>query len=181
MTKIQRYVLLMSLIEELSRQGSWCGETHIQKAGYLAKNLVKVPFAYDFLLYKHGPYSFELTNELTAMRADDVLLLRSQPYPYGPTLAPTGLGERMMLEHAKLIERYLPRLRFVAEKFGRKGVSELERMATGYMVTQEMPSESSREERAERLITLKPHISRIEAIGALADVDDMIRSATVAG
>jgi hypothetical protein len=180
MTKIERYVVLMSLIEELTREGSWCGETHIQKAAYLAENLMQVPFGYDFLLYKHGPYSFELTNELTAMRADDVLLLRSQPYPYGPTLAPTELGERMMLERAELIDSYLPRLRFVASRFGQKGVSELERIATGYMVTQEMAPENSREERAQKLITLKPHISKLEAIGALAEVDDIIRSAPLA-
>jgi hypothetical protein len=123
------------------------------------------------LLYKHGPYSFELTNELTAMRADDALQLRSQPYPYGPTLAPTESRERIMLAHAKLIERYLPRLRFVASVFGSKGVAELERLATSYFVTQQLAPESSRNQRAEKLVALKPHISKIEALGALAEVD----------
>jgi hypothetical protein len=173
-SKRDRYVLLMVLINELARRESWCGETHVQKATYLAQNLRNIPFNYDFLLYKHGPYSFELTDELTEMRADNLLVVRAQPYPYGPTLCPSDLGQSMMLGRTGLIERYQARLREVAEICGGKGVAELERVATAYFVTRETGADASIRERGVQVNKLKPHISEAEAMATLRNVDEMI-------
>ena len=57
----------------------WSGETHLQKATYLACWLVDIPFDFDFILYKHGPFSFELRDELGSMRADRLLDREPQP------------------------------------------------------------------------------------------------------
>ena len=51
------------LVEEMRRQGSWSGETHLQKGTYLLKHLVGVPLQYKFTLYKHGPFSFQLRDD----------------------------------------------------------------------------------------------------------------------
>jgi hypothetical protein len=61
------------------------GETHMQKATFFLQELIKVPLGFEFLLYKHGPFSFDLRDELTFMRAQGFLRLEPQ-YPYGPTL-----------------------------------------------------------------------------------------------
>lgn len=73
MKKLQRDAILLSLINEMKAKGSWCGETHIQKATYFLQELLGVPLNFEFILYKHGPYSFDLGDEVTAMRADSLL------------------------------------------------------------------------------------------------------------
>ena len=35
---VKRQTVLLSLIEKMKVNGSWCGETHIQKCGYFCKN-----------------------------------------------------------------------------------------------------------------------------------------------
>ena len=38
MKKLQRDAVLLSLINEMKEKGSWCGETHIQKATSLLRD-----------------------------------------------------------------------------------------------------------------------------------------------
>lgn len=177
MKTLERYAILAALMQELSCRDSWCGETHIQKAAYLAQELLGVPLGYAFRLYKHGPYSFDVRDELSCMRADDVVEIQPQSYPYGPRLHPTSLGERVIEKHAGLVEQHRPALRFVAETFGSKGVAELERLSTAYLVTRQAVADHSTEDRAQRLRKLKPHISVDDALVAMKDVDAMIESA----
>ena len=177
MKMLERYAVLAALMQELGRRDSWCGETHIQKAAYLAQELFGVPFGYAFRLYKHGPYSFDVRDELGAMRADDIVEIQPQSYPYGPRLHPTPLGERVMEKHASVVEQHRPALRFVAETFGSKGVAELERLSTAYLVTRQAGADHSTEDRAQRLRKLKPHISVDDALIAMKDIDAVIARA----
>ena len=41
MNRIQRAAILTGLVNALRERGSWCGETHIQKAVFFSKNLQK--------------------------------------------------------------------------------------------------------------------------------------------
>lgn len=92
MDRMRKAGLLTRLIEELHNNGSWCGETHVQKATFFAQELTKIPLGFDFILYKHGPFSFDLRDELTALRADGLLKLETQ-WPYGPRISPTQQSE----------------------------------------------------------------------------------------
>jgi hypothetical protein len=59
------------------------------KLAYFSLDVLGVPLGFEFILYKHGPFSFDLSDEITAMRAD--ALLQYQPrQPYGPSLFPNG-------------------------------------------------------------------------------------------
>jgi hypothetical protein len=73
MKRQKRDAILLELIDKLERRGSWCGETHIQKATFFLQEMLRVPMDFGFILYKHGPFSFELRDELTAMRADNYI------------------------------------------------------------------------------------------------------------
>ena len=64
MTRLQRVAVLTKLTEKLHESGSWCGETHLQKAAYFLQELFNVLLVYEFILYKHGPFSFALRDEL---------------------------------------------------------------------------------------------------------------------
>ena len=83
MDRFKRAVLLTAMAENLRKKGSWCGETHLQKATFFLQELQKVPIGFDFILYKHGPFSFQLRDELTSIRADGLFQLH-QHWPYGP-------------------------------------------------------------------------------------------------
>ena len=89
MDRLRRDVIVIRVIKALREHGSWCGETHVQKAVYLLQEMAGAQTGFDFILYKHGPFSFDLRDELTALRADELLSLERQPWPYGPRIAPT--------------------------------------------------------------------------------------------
>src|SRR6059036_3096299 len=105
MNRLQRAVVLLSLLEQLRARGSWCGETHLQKSVYFLQELLGVPLGFDFILYKHGPYAFDLSDEITALRAD--LLLSILPRdPYGARLLPTENARSLVGRHSATVGGY---------------------------------------------------------------------------
>jgi uncharacterized protein YwgA len=163
--------IILELIERINEQGSWCGETRIQKCGYFLQEMMKVPMAFDFILYKHGPFSFDLRDELTAMRADKLLELQVRSNCCGPFLLPGAAAETVKKRYSGIRERYKTQIAFVAETFAPIGVSELERLATAFYITSELREEQTVDRRAERIHQLKPHISLLEARLAVEKVD----------
>src|ERR1700738_1219654 len=89
MTQWDRFVLVAELANRMRNEGSWAGETHLQKCVYFLQELLGVPTDYDFVLYKHGPFSFTLREELGEMRSEGLLEIRMNPQPYGPSLVAT--------------------------------------------------------------------------------------------
>jgi hypothetical protein len=160
----------------LREQKSWCGETHVQKAAYLLQEMVAVPLGFEFILYKHGPFSFDLRDELTAMRADQLIELQPQ-WPYGPRLLPTQQIEYIKTLCSKTLAKYDDRIAFVSDKMGGKNVADLERLATAFYVTQTMGAEEPTKSRAEELVRLKPHIKIDEALAAMEEMDGMMEKA----
>jgi|LGVF01.1.fsa_nt_gb hypothetical protein len=178
MKRIQRVAVLLSLIGSLKEHGSWCGETHIQKSTYLLQDLLEVPMGFEFILYKHGPYSFDLSDEITAMRADRLLKLQPQPYPYGPSILPDAGGERVRDRFPKTITRYASKVDFIAAQLGAKRVADLERLATAFYITNEEKPDDNVNSRALAIHNLKPHISEEEARESVMDVDQIIAEAS---
>ena len=176
MERNKKAVVLLGLIEELRGNLSWCGETHIQKATYFLQEMMQVPLGFDFILYKHGPFSFDLADEITAMRADNLLKLQPQPYPYGPSILPGAASESLMKRFPKTLKKYSLHTAFVAEKLGGKKVNELEKLATALYVTFENESGAEVKSRARRIHKLKPHISTDEALKATKIVDQFIEA-----
>ena len=92
MDRLKRAALITKLVDRLREENSWCGETHVQKAVYFLQTLFNAPTDFEFILYKHGPFSFDLRDELTSLRADEVLALEVQ-LPYGPRIFTTERGK----------------------------------------------------------------------------------------
>ena len=69
MNRLQRAAVVVSLVKALEKNGSWCGDTHVQKGTFILQELLHVPLEFAFSLYKYGPYSFDLNDELAAFRA----------------------------------------------------------------------------------------------------------------
>ena len=172
--RLQKASLIIEFINKLKEKGSWCGETHIQKATYFLQGLTGVPLDFEFILYKHGPFSFDLRDELTAMRADGLIKNEIQLPPYGPSLLPTDLGNKIHDHFPKTTKKYSSEIEFVSEYLGDKSVAELERMGTAlYAILKNIGNDKS--ERAEEIHKLKPHVSTEEALLALNKVEGMIK------
>lgn len=177
MTRLKRAAIVTALADALRDQGSWSGETHLQKATYLMQEMLGVPLEYDYVLYKHGPYSFDLHDELAEMRADDILEVISQHPPYGPKLESGEGAEQLRERFPNTLRKYERQVGFIAETLGNEGVIELEKLATGYWV--KLNEGGSAEAQAQTLHELKPHISVAEAERALERVEEMEQAAPV--
>ena len=173
MTRAKKTALVAALNDRLRAHGSWCGQTHMQKATYFLQEMLGVKMNFDFMLYTHGPFSFELRDTLSEMLADCLLVMQQQPYPYGPSLVvPSEQRETLQRRFPRTLERYSNRLDFVGSELGGKQVSELERLATALYVIRENSS-SLESERAHALTLLKPHVSFNESTEAVRVVDEM--------
>lgn len=170
----QRQAVILALLEAMDKNGSWCGETHVQKETYFLEEMCEVPLGLEFILYKHGPFSFDLRDELTSMRADSLLKLIAQ-YPYGPRLIATETAQQLSANWPKTTARYKKSIDFVGSQLGSKGVAELEQLGTALYVTKEISKEDV-EERARRIQELKPHISDSEAHTAVEAIDKMLEN-----
>ena len=171
MERLLRASVLLKLNNQLQDAGSWAGETHMQKAVFVLQELLRVPLGFDFVLYKHGPFSFDLRDELTFMRAQGFFALEPQ-YPYGPSLTAGAKSELLNNTFLSDVSNYLPALQFVAQKIGSKTVAELERTATALYIRLREPQTG---DVAERLTRLKPHISQPEAKAAVLEVEGLTR------
>jgi len=49
MDSLKRTAIILELIERMKEQGSWCGETHIQKCSYFLQEMMAVPMGFDFI------------------------------------------------------------------------------------------------------------------------------------
>lgn len=166
----KRSALLVALIDALREQGSWCGETHLQKAVYVLQEMFGVPLELPFILYKYGPFSFDLRDELSAMRADGLVDLEYKP-PYGPRFLATEMGEGWQERFPKTLGRHQDAIRQVAEKIRDRPVDELERLTTALLVTRQKDAPSTTAGKEKRLRELKPHVSSVQAREAVAEIE----------
>jgi uncharacterized protein YwgA len=158
-----KHRLLLEVIERLNSHGSWTGKTHVQKTVFLLDASKKLDMPFLFVLYKHGPYSFDIENELQEMRSYGAIESKSVA-SYGVTLKPSQNAgwleaqEILTPDQEQQIEQMCG---FVKAR----NVTELERLATAAWIrTQEHITDPERI--AGRLHELKPHISVAEALQA---------------
>ena len=177
MKRLQKAAILVSLIETLEEKDSWCGETNVQKATYFLQGLVGVPLGFKFILYKYGPYSFDLSEELTYLCADSFLDLEVRDPRYGPSYITGGMRDYVVDRFPKTLCRYRNGIDYVADRLGSKRVPELERLATALFVRLMKDEVPSVEKRAAKITKLKPHISDVDAKEAVREVDGMFSEA----
>lgn len=172
MKRLQRAAVVTALVERMREHDSWCGETHVHKATYIAQELLRIDLGYPFVLYKHGPFSFDLRAELGSFAADRLIRYQPQAPPYGPRIAVTEQGESVQALYSSTVARYADQLDFVAEKLDARGVVDLERLATALYVTRQAP-DAGPEERAMMLRLYKPHVPEPAAMRAVEELDNI--------
>jgi len=173
-----RAAIISKLRDELDDNGSWAGETHIQKSTFFLQEAALVPLGYDFILYKHGPFSFDLRDDLSSFRADGFIELRAQA-PYGPRLMNTELGRSIQGQFPKTLSKFGPNIRRVASFINSRGVGELERLGTALLILKEHPDWDS-DQVASRMCQLKPHVPEIQALTAVFEVKEFLKETLTA-
>ncbi len=169
MKRLARAAVLSALTDGLRERDSWTGETHLQKATFFLQEASGVPLGYDFILYKHGPFSFNLRNELNSLEADRFIEAKPQRYPYGPRFETTHIGRALQERFPKTIGLHRAAVDSVADFVGSRGVGELERLGTALLLIKENPGADD-EKLAELMAGIKPHVSLPEALAAIDEV-----------
>jgi len=162
MTSASEINLVGRIIRILSEVHSWCGETHIQKTAYIAKSVKGVPLESKFILYKHGPYSFELNTVLNNMRSQNIATVAPQG-SYGSSYSLNeGLWTALNRAAGRDLDAFDEQLNFVCGQLARKKVAELERIATAVYVRLNYGS-LNEDQQTRKLRELKPHIGASDA------------------
>ncbi|MEQ1901411.1 MAG: hypothetical protein ABL866_11830 [Devosia sp.] len=169
MTKSREMVLIGGTVKLLRERHSWAGETHIQKTAFVSKVLKGVPFESEFVLYKHGPFSFEMSTSLVHMRTRGLLSISQNP-GYGPSFdVNEPLWKALDRTASQYFEQYEADLAAVCDVLATKNVAWLERVATATYLNSLRPN-ASVEERTNELVQLKPHIPYALARDAFDEV-----------
>lgn len=171
MKRLVKACTILKLGKEMQKHGSWLGETHIQKATYFLQELLRVPLEFEFILYKHGPFSFDFREFLTYMASEEFIFWRAQP-PYGPSLRIGEMGIPLMEQYGSAATKFDPQIEGIASWLGKKNVSELERVATALYVTTH--ERLAGRERVSRIMQLKPHINAVQSNDAVTEIDAMM-------
>jgi uncharacterized protein YwgA len=156
-----KHALILAMIGALQRQGSRTGKTHIIKGLFLAHaaGLFDVPF--EFFLYKHGPYSTDIEENIEQMKSYGATEVEPAFDGYGVMLSPGDMAS-FAQQRAPLPASTLEGIRKVCQFLRYKNVTHLERLATAAWIrTREGIHDGDAV--ARRLNELKPHISLNEA------------------
>ncbi len=153
LNQTERRTLVCHLVDSMRQHDSWAGETHIQKCVMFLQKLMGVPTGYQFVLYLHGPFSFDLR----------------KPNPsYGPSFT---LGVRGKLA-LRSLTGYEDAIGVIAKEVSVKDTRALERLSTAFFLLDGYPGRSPMQT-AEELNRLKPHISVEQALQAIEGVNDL--------
>ena len=165
---VTKRALLAYVIERMNVLGSWCGETHVQKSAFFLQELFETPLEYEYVIYKHGPYSFDLHDELTLMRANALVELEANRPPYGPHFKPGPLAQGLGSRFSRTRNRYEEQVNFIAQRIATRDVVDLERIATAFFLRRKH-ADMDDDQLANQITELKPHISREAALGGIEE------------
>ncbi len=168
MNREQKFQFLTEVISALRVKGSWCGETHIQKASYLIQHLLGEQ-AFSFILYKHGPFSFDLRDDLENMRAYDLIKYEMVPVGYGARIILNTQNAPKLT--AELSASCKAAIQKAVDEIKNANVAELEQLATALYFTRDEPKG---DQRVEAIVGVKPHISRADAASAVHRIDHLL-------
>ena len=176
---LDRWAIVAQLVGDMRENEGWAGETHVQKTLFFLQELLQVPSGYNFVLYKHGPYSFDLHDDLGRMLTNSVLELEPRP-PYGPSFGLEDVGERVIQRRKQVVNQYSAQVEFIVATLGTKDVRELERLGTALLLKKGCPS-SDEVTLASKIVELKPHIPENLAFDAVREVAKIEQDAKTKG
>jgi uncharacterized protein YwgA len=155
MKKELRTSTIVGLIQ--NARGRRLGKTQLQKLVYFVQER-GVPLGYTYELYHYGPYSFELSNELSSLDSLGVLSIESDPEGFGFDISIGKFADKFVLDpHNE------GKLKKIIDHFGSNSTAQLEVKATIHFVHSVIKRKSvvgkRRSEVINRVHDLKPRYS----------------------
>jgi hypothetical protein len=159
--EFKKHAFILEVIEGLHRQGSWTGKTHVQKALSLLRDKGEVNVPFGFVLYRHGPYSFDIQAELDEMRSYGAIEVEPNMQGYGVVLRSGNMAE-FVKKQTLLNHMEIKAIEDVCAFVDGRNVIELERIATASWIRKQEHYKTP-EEVVNRLVQLKPHVPKSDA------------------
>ncbi len=166
--QFKKHAFILAVIDALHRHGSWTGKTHVQKALSLLRDEGRVPVPFQFVLYKHGPYTFDLIGELEQMQSYGAIAVEPNVQGYGVVLRESEMAKFAQTQ-APLSPEEFQGIEAVCKFVGSRNVAELERLATALWIRRH-EGVTNQADVAKRLHELKPHVSIADAERADSEV-----------
>lgn len=162
--------ILCLLIQRLRELESWTGETHVQKAAFALERLAGLEWDMGFIIYKYGPFSFRLREQLGELRAWGYLEIEYSADGYGARHSLTASGKQLAASASLPSEV----LNLVAERLGPLGVKDLEKLATAlfWLTEPSCPADGLQEQ----MKASKPHLTEAEIAAALREAKELLDS-----
>ena len=176
---IDRWAVVAELVKGMRANEGWAGETHIQKTVFFLQELFQVPSGYEFVLYKHGPYSFDLHDDLGRMRTNLILGLEPKP-PYGPSFTLDEIGDSVIKQRRQVVDQHSKEIEFIVATLGKKDVRDLERLGTALLLQKEFPK-VDQITLAGKIVEYKPHVDESLALDAVREVAKIEEGAKATG
>lgn len=177
MDRLWQARLVSDVVEALRENESWTAESHVQKCIYMVKELFGTEVPFRFVPYKHGPYSFELRDEIGRLLSTRVLV--SEPArPYGPRIRTRSDSVHLRRQLERVNHGLSDQIVFVAGKIGKMSASDVGLLATGILVLKEQDSRqvSSREPLV-RFRSLKPAVEEETCIEYISKARNLLQEA----
>lgn len=128
---------------------------------------------YDFILYKHGPFSFELRDSLAELSAEGLIDYIVRDPNYGPSVVLTDESSDFINRFPRTEKRFAKQIDFISNWVGSRGVTDLERLGTAVFVANHL-EHIGPEERASEIVELKPHVSMLDAKEAVREAERLL-------
>lgn len=156
---MSRAAWALHAIDQLNQQKSWTGRVHIHKLLYLTKELLKSEVPFQFDLYRFGPYSFDLDEEIRELTTFGLASGSLISEGYGPSYRVAEKFKSILEQpEGELPEDNLRDLEKVARAIGASSSGDLELLATCLWV-EHQESISGADDVIARVKQIKPRYS----------------------
>jgi len=120
---------IVSLVQAVQHKTNQLGKIQLQKLVYFLQE-TGVPLGYKFEIYHYGPYSFELSDQVSSLDSLGVLSIADDPSGYGFNIRVGTHGTKY-----KIDKKYSPKVDYIAKEFGSEPPAKLEVKSTAHFVS----------------------------------------------
>jgi uncharacterized protein len=120
---------MVELIKKVSQKKKQLGKTQFQKLVYFCQEK-GIPLGYKYEIYHYGPYSFQLSDDMSSLDSLGVLDVGTDSSGFGFHIEAGRFASKYELQ-----KKYLPVLTEVVEKLGENSPAQLEVKGTLHFVS----------------------------------------------
>jgi hypothetical protein len=135
---MQKELRIATIVGLVQNAPSKLGKTQVQKLVYFAQQC-GMPLRYEYQIYHYGPYSFDLSHDLSSLDSLGVLNVQGDPTGYGFDISVGKFAEKFRLE-----PRYQKKITKIVRDFGSNTPAQLEVKATIHFVFSVVKKSTSR-------------------------------------